>query len=236
MADSIDALIKDFENSRVARVGMATKVRNYSGKVMHSLLYNLGKWSSIGGGMATLVGAGCLFSGIGAPLAVPLLTYGIPSTLLGQAYHHTWAKKIEKPAVAFLMNNEVRRAGMFASHMNAKGIDAATREVAIQKYLKKRAPFGISKEYFKNIPNAAAQIAQQTFQNKSTHKLPLWYAGQFQFMEEHLEQLLKNNKIGGTIKDGFKILFLLQKETSFIVHWKNKLMKWRQIVGKRIRP
>lgn len=204
MADSIDALIKDFENSRVARVGTATKVRNYSGKIMHSLFYNFGKWGSIGGGIATLAGAGCLFSGIGAPLAAPLLTYGIPSLCLGQAYHHTWAKKIEKPAIAFLMNNEVRRAGMFASHMNAKGIDAATREAAVQRYLKKRAPLGISKEYFKNMPGAAAQIAKQTFQNKSTHRLPLWYVGKFQFMEEHLETLLKNHKIGGNIRDGFK--------------------------------
>ncbi len=68
----------------------------------------------------------------------------------------------------------------------------------------KTAPFGIAKEYFKNMPKAVTLITQQTYQHKSTHKLPLWYAWSFQFMEEHLQNLLKENKIGCTIMDGLK--------------------------------
>ena len=188
--DQTKQLIEEFNVSKVGQVLNGKEAfRNKVGCLLHGLTHKHPKLA--------MLGSSALFAG-GTALMGPLAAAPtIFPAAYGAAVSFTAKGRLqEKASCDFLMNHGVRKTAAFSNFLDKKGIDAATKEAALQTYLKSQAPkFGYFRDYIRQFPNAVQQIMSSGMKGD----LPLIHSQEVYHLEAVQEALTKGHNKGGIL-------------------------------------
>ena len=182
-------LIRQFNESKAGHViNGSESFRNRMGRVLHGLSYNHPRLAAVAGIGTSIVG-----TAVGGPIGA----LATSPALFSATYAVVTPKRFEKAACDFLMNQGVRKASAFSNFLEKQGIDPATREAAVAKYLEQQAPkFGYYKEYQQEFPAAAKQIVEAGTKGD----LPLRHSQDLYKNEIIQETLTRERRKGGILK------------------------------------
>ena len=189
MMDQTKQLISEFNTSKVGQVLNGKEAfRNKMGCLLHGLAHKHPKMAMLGSSLLYAGGVATLGPLASAPAIFPAAYSVATATAKGRLR--------EKASCEFLMNVAVRKTAAFSNFLEKKGIDAATREAAVQTYLKGQAPkFGYFKDYAKQFPDAARQIISAGTKGD----LPLIHNKEVYHLEAVQEALTRGHNKGGVL-------------------------------------
>lgn len=176
---TFESLMNDFKKSRYGKSFYGGEhLRNTIGRMWHGFSYKhsiLSKTLGVGMIAATTLAAAAAAPMLGAAASAAVVGGSLIPLTAGMLL--AWPG--QKEDSQFLMNVAARKAHMLNKFMqNEKGMDAASRQKAIEQCLQASMPAFCSDEYKRDFPNAPEQIANlpkdgdlPLYRNKEVFKL-----------------------------------------------------------------